>query len=88
MAKPSPSHLTDNLLTGEQVAERLGKQERTIRQWRMQGRGFGRGLGPKWVKIGGSIRYWESDVEAWAASQPQDPTPITLKTGKPRRAVR
>lgn len=47
------------LLNTEQVSEILGIKTDTLRIWRMQGKG------PLFKKIGGSVRYAESDVTAY-----------------------
>lgn len=31
----------------------------TLANWRS------RGLGPKFIRLGGAVRYWKSDVEHW-----------------------
>lgn len=48
-----------NLLTLREVAGLLGVQEATLRQWRARGRG------PASFKIGVSVVYRRSDVDAW-----------------------
>ena len=35
----------------------------TLRKWRSQGRG------PRFLKLGGAVRYRLSDVEAWISAQ-------------------
>ncbi|HID73197.1 TPA: helix-turn-helix domain-containing protein, partial [Candidatus Micrarchaeota archaeon] len=42
-----------------ELAERYAIHERTVANWRTTG------FGPKFVKIGSSVRYRESDVKAW-----------------------
>jgi DNA-binding transcriptional MerR regulator len=44
------------LLTTKSVSEMLSVPEGSIRYWRKVG------LGPRWVKLEGSIRYAEEDV--------------------------
>ena len=41
------------------LADRLGMSARTLQAWRQKGRG------PKWVKLGSSVRYLEQSVEDW-----------------------
>jgi len=43
------------------LAQRWGFSPRTLEKWRWQGEG------PRFVKIGGRIRYRIEDVEAWEA---------------------
>jgi predicted DNA-binding transcriptional regulator AlpA len=51
------------LLTQRQAAEMLALSERTLERFRVSG------MGPKFVRLGHSIRYRLSDVEAWIASR-------------------
>jgi hypothetical protein len=50
-----------------QVAEVFGKPARTLRQWRYLG------IGPKYLKVGATVRYRARDVEAWLEAQEQEP---------------
>jgi predicted site-specific integrase-resolvase len=47
------------MLTSKELAERLKMSEGTLRNWRCYGKG------PKWIRVGGAIRYRESDVKKW-----------------------
>jgi excisionase family DNA binding protein len=49
--------------TDIEVAEYLGVSVSTVRRWRLPG-------GPRWVRIGTSIRYPIADLEAYMASLP------------------
>ena len=49
------------LLTQRQCAEALALSERTLERFRVSG------IGPKFVRMGKSVRYQLSDVEAWVA---------------------
>ena len=51
--------MSERLLVEREVAERLGMAVQTVRGWRV------RGCGPVYVKLGRSVRYRESDVEAF-----------------------
>ena len=51
------------LLTQRQAAALLCLSERTLERFRVSG------IGPKFVRMGKSIRYRLSDVEAWIASR-------------------
>jgi len=55
--KPEP------LLNEHTVAERLAMSVRTVRDWR------GKGYGPRWIKVGRSIRYSSSRLQEWLDSQ-------------------
>ena len=46
-----------------QLSKRLGIAVRTLERWRWQG------VGPKFIKIGGRVRYRIEDVEAYEASR-------------------
>ena len=54
-------------MTTEQVAAKLGLHPQTIRQWRHRGT-----VGPKSYKMGGAVRYKESDVDAWLDKNSRD----------------
>lgn len=53
----------NQMLTTDQLAERLGVPAQSVRRWRMLG------LGPAYMKYGdpvrGPVRYRTEDVEAW-----------------------
>jgi excisionase family DNA binding protein len=51
------------MLTQSECAELLRLSERTLERLRVSG------LGPKFVRMGRSVRYRQNDVEAWLASR-------------------
>lgn len=51
------------LLTEKEAAEYLSIPVKTLRHWRHRWAHYGEG--PKWVKLGRSVRYRASDIEAW-----------------------
>lgn len=53
------------------TASYIDKPERTLTQWRYLGEG------PPYIKVGGSVRYRRSDVDAW----------LEAHTVRPRRAA-
>lgn len=53
-----------NLLPEKEVAPRLAVSLASLRRWRVEGRG------PRYLKLGASVRYRIADVEAWLASRP------------------
>jgi predicted DNA-binding transcriptional regulator AlpA len=55
----------DRYLRIPDVAERTGFSPNTLRAWRK------RGVGPKSGKLGGTVIYRESDVQAWIDEQLQ-----------------
>lgn len=57
----------ERLLSTEEVAAVLGRPPRTLRQWRYLGEG------PKYLKVGATVRYRARDVEAWLRAQEQEP---------------
>lgn len=54
----------NRLLTIDQAAEYLAIPKATIYTWRTRRAGFG----PRAVKIGGSLRYRQSDLDQWIAA--------------------
>ena len=55
------------LLTPPEAAERLARPERTLAQWRYQGRG------PRYVKVEGAVRYPQDALNDYIASHTVDP---------------
>jgi predicted DNA-binding transcriptional regulator AlpA len=53
----------DEVLTIEQIAERLNRPENTIRYWRAIG------TGPRTFRLGRRVVAMRSDVDAWLAEQ-------------------
>ena len=51
-----------HLLLDTEVAEILGASISSVRKWRLQGRG------PRFVRLGGAVRYRESDVLEYVES--------------------
>ncbi|MCW4458792.1 AlpA family transcriptional regulator [Microbacterium sp. MPKO10] len=60
---PVSSSLLDSLITADTLAERLGTKRRTVDEWRITGKG------PKFIRVGRSVRYRPEAVEAWLLSQ-------------------
>lgn len=56
------------LLTTAAVSETLSVPEGTLRYWRKVG------LGPRWVKLEGSIRYIEQDVLEYIEANRRTPS--------------
>ena len=52
-------HNGEQLLKDVQVAARMQLAVATIRRWRIEGKG------PRFVRLGGAVRYHVGDVEAW-----------------------
>lgn len=55
--------------TQEQAATVLGVKPTTLATWRHQGRG------PRYIKIGRSCFYLDSDIESWLDAQAVIPVP-------------
>lgn len=51
------------LATEKEVADYLDRPQRSLQQWRWEGRG------PRWVKVEGRVRYRWSDVDAYVNGQ-------------------
>ena len=72
-AQPANNHRadTDQLLTANLAAEFLGVAAATLANWRCSGR-----YPIPFLKVGRSVRYRKSDLEAWVATRtftPVDP---------------
>ena len=57
---------TPRALTEREVAERLGLSVATLRAWRH------RGKGPRFLRLGRSVRYLPSDVDAFVQASAVD----------------
>ena len=62
---------TTRALTEREVAERLGLSVGTLRAWRH------RGKGPRFLRLGRSVRYLPSDVADFVRASAVDTTPIS-----------
>lgn len=51
-------------LNDKQLSALLGVSTASVRRWRLLG------LGPRYLKVGASVRYRVEDLEAWLASRP------------------
>lgn len=52
-----------NLAKPVEVAEYLGKPQKTLTEWRYLG------IGPRFYKVGRDVRYDWKDVDLWLAEQ-------------------
>ncbi|MFB9655061.1 helix-turn-helix transcriptional regulator [Microbacterium imperiale] len=57
------SELLDALIRPDTLADRLGTTERNLSEWRITGRG------PRYIRIGRSVRYRPEAVDAWLLAQ-------------------
>lgn len=55
--------MESNLMSPADLGRKIGKSPAALAQWRYLG------IGPKFIKLGRSVRYRTSDVEAWLDSQ-------------------
>jgi len=53
------------VLTEQEAARYIAMSRSFLRQDRMNGKREGRTQGPKWLKIGRSVRYLISDLDTW-----------------------
>lgn len=60
--------MSTNLITPPQLSARIGIKETTLANWRVLGRG------PRFIRVGRSIRYRSEDVEAWLSGRTADST--------------
>lgn len=65
--------MSSQLLTADEVAERLKKKKKTLANWRSQG------IGPSYIKTEGGILYRALDVEKWLTSKVVHPS-VTSRT--------
>ena len=55
--------ISASLLTDKDVASMLNLSVSTVRKWRLIG------SGPRYVKLGGSVRYFPADLNEWVVGQ-------------------
>ncbi|WP_311209502.1 MULTISPECIES: helix-turn-helix domain-containing protein [unclassified Aeromicrobium] len=75
--KPGKNVLGTPLLTPADVGEHLRLSEKTLANWRCQGRG------PAFLRVGRDIRYRPEDVLAWLEGEqiPHGEAPTDRKAG-------
>ena len=59
----------EQLMTPGEVADLIQKPVRTLAQWRWLR------TGPRFVKCGGDVRYFRSDIVRWLDEQAVEPRP-------------
>ncbi len=69
---PAPA-AHDPLLDEAAVAQRFEFAKNTLAKWRCQGRG------PRFIKLGGRIRYRLSDVEAYLRERTVEPGALEVR---------
>lgn len=55
-------------LDSKQLAEELGNRVNTIEGWRVKG------IGPKYLKLNGLVRYRREDIDVWIEAQVRSST--------------
>ena len=74
---------TSPYLTIEKAGELLGVHVKTLMKWKSKGRG------PKFLKLGGRIRYRQEDLDAFIAASVIDPaTAVIARNKRTRRQQR
>jgi predicted DNA-binding transcriptional regulator AlpA len=63
LASEASRELKPDFITEIEAARRTGLSRRTLQGWR------GTGRGPRWVKVGRSVRYPLPDLEEFMASR-------------------
>lgn len=60
--------VTSELMAPAELAQRLAKSTAVLANWRYLG------IGPRFIKLGKSVRYRVADVEAWLDEQTRQQT--------------
>ncbi len=66
---------TTRALTEREVAELLGLSVATLRAWRH------RGKGPRFLRLGRSVRYLPADLDDFVRASAVDTTPVSSSDG-------
>lgn len=74
-----PAAADEPLISMAETADLLGVPLKTLRRWREHGRG------PRGYRLGRSVNFRPSEVEAWLQSQ-REPEPVT-QIRRPRRSA-
>ena len=64
----STQTLKNILITPEQTAKQLSLGVSTLARWRLEG------AGPRWKKLGRSVRYLQADIDEWLDAQTRQST--------------
>jgi predicted DNA-binding transcriptional regulator AlpA len=67
---------TETALTESKVAEQLGLSAATLRAWRH------RGKGPRYLRLGRSVRYLPSDVDDFVRASAVDTRSVSASDGE------
>jgi excisionase family DNA binding protein len=74
--KGAPTSDTTRALTEREVAELLGLSVATLRAWRH------RGKGPRFLRLGRSVRYLPSDLADFVRASAVDTTSVSSSDGE------
>ncbi len=58
-------------LRDKEASEYIGMSESWLRHNRISGQRFGRVAGPRFIKVGRSVRYLKEDLDAWLGQFPK-----------------
>jgi predicted DNA-binding transcriptional regulator AlpA len=61
----SQTKITKRALSDREAATYVGMSVSFLRQDRLNGHREGRTPGPRWIKIGRSVRYLQEDLDEW-----------------------
>lgn len=67
------------LLSAGRAAELIGNHPKTLEKWRA------RGIGPKYLRLGGRIRYTAQAIQEYISSCVVDPTAAATARNRDRR---
>jgi excisionase family DNA binding protein len=65
-----------NLMTEDEVSNRLNVSVASLRRWRLQNRG------PLFIKVGSLVRYKPEDLESWLGALPTGGSTSCGRRGK------
>lgn len=73
--------LSDPLLTTKQAAKLLSQRPMTLAKWRQ------RGKGPVYLRLGGKVRYRQSDIVTYIEASRIDPAPFVRELRERVRSI-
>lgn len=65
-----------DLMTEEDLAQLLGKSTGTVRRWRYGAENEG----PAYIKVGGTVRYRQEDLQDWLTASRVETSQSTVPT--------
>ena len=70
------------LLSSGRAAELIGNHPKTLEKWRS------RGIGPRFLRVGGRVRYRQADIEQFLNEAVIDPAAAATARNRARRRNR